>query len=69
MDVVAVAVANLITLVGLFYGLRVAVANDVSLDFFAYLITIVGLFGLIPRYLEIIKYQRVLGVSLGVKVE
>ncbi|KAI9002858.1 hypothetical protein DFJ74DRAFT_774926 [Hyaloraphidium curvatum] len=53
------------TLVGLIFGLRAAEAAGVNLDWFAYLTTVFGIAGVIPQYYEVWKFQRVIGLSLG----
>ncbi|KAI9014310.1 hypothetical protein DFJ74DRAFT_289027 [Hyaloraphidium curvatum] len=52
-------------LVGLVFGLRAADRAGVSLDWFAYITTVVGVGGMVPQYYETWKFQRVLGLSLG----
>lgn len=65
MIVLVVVVVNLGIFAGLVFGLRRAVEIGVKLDFFAYLTTVVGLSGMVPQYWETWKFQRVLGLSLG----
>jgi len=60
-----IVLANVGALLGLIFGLRAALNSNVSLDFIAYLSTAVGLGGMIPQYIETWRFQRVLGLSLG----